>query len=204
MPSLPGLTQQAAPPPLGMACSVAREQGDLPKHEGKLCDGQWLLSSAALSFQQQHFLPAECWFPHFLPSQGSHGFIESIDISNTEPSKHRLSSPTGLIWAGTKMHIYLILLHLEHSNSYCTRHFQPNPSGFKEMWCPLLSSPCPAVCLQTVGKAKAHFRCTFLQVTSPARAQLLCQELCMITEQWSWVDLSTESCPKQWHSTGLK
>lgn len=157
MPSLPGLTQQADPPPLGMACSVSKEQGDPLKHLGKLCDGQliffrWLPSSVAsplqhrLTLQQQHFLSAKCCLHHFLSSQGSQGkCIESTDITNTEPSKHRLSSPTSLIWTG-KMHIYLIPLHLEHSNSYCTRCFQPNPRGFQEMWCPLLGSPHPADC----------------------------------------------------------
>lgn len=64
VPPLPGLTQQAATPPLAMACSVPKEQGDPLKRVGKLCNVQliffkWLPSDAAsplqhgLTLQQQ-------------------------------------------------------------------------------------------------------------------------------------------------------
>lgn len=108
---------------------------------------KWLPSSAAsalqhrLTLQQQCSLPAGSCLHHFLPSQGSHGLIESIDITNPEPPKHRFLSPASLVCTDTKMQFYLVLLHLEHSNSCCKRCFQPNPSGFQEMGCSPLGSP---------------------------------------------------------------
>lgn len=143
MPPWSGLAQQAATPPVKIACcSVSKEQIDPLEHTATLHDGQLIFITGShlvlsasplqhgLTCQEQQSCTfsqrsAECCLPSCLqgwsrdpgsPSQPGLIWLPRKHYYYNEPTKYGHSSSTALIWKSIRK--IQILLHLGDGKSY--------------------------------------------------------------------------------------